>query len=222
MSLDDFIVNAGYSFLAMNTLVFIVSYNKKHKALKYFIMYLLLCFFIQFLSTILSSLNNYNLFLSHYFFIGQFIFLSLFFSSLIDFKKYKPFIFFLTFITAASFIIYLYNFPENINRWSVLEIAITSIPLLFYSFFFFLKKIDDNKNRKYIYFNSGFFVYTLCSTLIFTLGNIGSRELKLYVWQFNSILYLIFQIMIFVEWYKNFRKPIRKEHNQLFGSKNTD
>ncbi|WP_435683861.1 hypothetical protein [Polaribacter sp.] len=62
----------------------------------------------------------------------------------------------------------------------------------------------------------------MCSTLIFTLGNIGSRELKFYVWQFNSILYLIFQIMIFVEWYKNFRKPIRKEHNQLFASKNTD
>ena len=222
MTFDDFVINTGYAVLVLNTLVFIISYNKKHKALKYFIMYLLLCLFIQFLSNILNSLNNYNLFLSHYFFIGQFIFLSLFFSSLTDFKKYKRLHIFLTFIIATSFIIYLYNFPNNLNRWSVLEIAITSIALLLYSFFFFLKKIEDAKDKRYIYFNSGFFVYTLCSTLIFTLGNIGSRELKFYVWQFNTILYLVFQLMIFVEWYKNFRKPIRKEHNQLFTSKNTD
>ncbi len=211
MTFDDFITITGYLFLVINTLVFIISYNKKHKALKYFIMYLLLCLFIQFSSNILNSLNNHNLFLSHYFFVGQFVFLSLFFSSLDDFKKYKSVNIILTFIIAASFFIYLYRFPENLDRWSVLEIAITSIALLVYSFTFFLKKIENDKDRKYIYFNSGFFVYTLCSTLIFTLGNIGSKELKFYVWQFNSILYIVFQMMIFVEWYKNFRKPNRKE-----------
>ena len=207
MSLDDFIVNAGYFFLIINTLAFIISYNKKHKALKYFIMYLMLCVFVQIYSSFLSSLRINNLFLSHYFFIGQFIFLSFFFSTLYNFKKL---IRLLTFLIAFSFITYLYNFPETLKKWNVLEIAITSIPLLVYSFFFFVKKIDNNIDKKYIYFNSGFFVYTLCSTLICTLGNIGSRELKFYVWQFNAFLYLIFQIMVFVEWYKNFRKPIKK------------
>jgi hypothetical protein len=208
MGFDDLILNTGYFFLITSTLVFIINYNKKHKALKYFIMYLMLCLFIQIYSNFLSSMRANNLFLSHFFFIGQFIFLSLFFSTLHNFKKIKNLIRLLTIVIATPFIVYLYNFPEALKEWNVLEIGSTSIPLLTYSFFFFVKKMEDNKDLKYIYFNSGFFVYTLCSTLIFTLGNIGSKELKLYVWQFNAFLYLIFQIMIFVEWYKNFRKPI--------------
>ena len=51
MTFDDLVINAGYTVLALNTLVFIISYNKKYKALKYFIMYLLLCLFIQFYLT---------------------------------------------------------------------------------------------------------------------------------------------------------------------------
>jgi cell division protein FtsW (lipid II flippase) len=213
MTFDDFIINTGYFFLILNTLVFTLSYTKKDKALKYFIMYLVLCSFVQLISSNYSSKGEDNLFLSHYFFIGQFIFLSLFFSTLYSIKKLKKIIRFLIFPIALYFVIYLKVNPDEYKKWNVLEIAITSIPLLTYSFYFFIKKIDDNKSKKYIYFNSGFFVYTLCSTLIFTLGNIGigtpeTKDLKLIVWDINAFLYLIFQIFIFVEWYKNFRKPI--------------
>ncbi|MCI2229310.1 hypothetical protein MC378_09050 [Polaribacter sp. MSW13] len=114
----------------------------------------------------------------------------------------------LTFTVAISLGLFLNKNPKLLKEWNVLEIAITSIPLLIYSFFFFVKKLDNNKDKKYIYFNSGFFIYTLCSTLIFSLGNIGTRTLKLYVWNMNSFLYLLFQILIFVEWYKNFRPPL--------------
>lgn len=170
-------------------------------------MYLVLCLVVQLYSSHLYDLGENNLFLSHYFFTGQFIFLSLFFSTLQSFKKLKNLIRFLIFPIALFFVIYLSTNPEAYEEWNVYEIAATSIFLLMYSFYFFLKKIDDNNDKKYIYFNSGFFVYTLCSTLIFILGPIGSRELKLFVWDANTFLYLVFQIFIFVEWYKNFRKP---------------
>jgi hypothetical protein len=208
MNLDDFIVNTGYFFLILNTFVFILSYTKKDKALKYFILYLVLCLVVQLYSSHLHDLRINNLFLSHYFFTGQFIFLSLFFSTLLSFKKFKILNWILTLVIALYFIIYLYNSPEAFKKWNQLEIATTSIPLLVYSVYFFVKKIDDNKDQKYIYFNSGFFVYTLCSTLIFILGNIGSREIKHFVWDINAFLYSIFQVMILIEWYKNFRKPL--------------
>ncbi len=213
MTFDEFLTNGGYFFLAINTLSFIISYTKKDKALKYFIMYLILCCTIQYYSSYLSNLNEHNLFLSHYFFIGQFILLSLFFSTFYKLKKYKNLNRFLIVAVALSLITYLIKKPKIYVKWSELEIAITSIPLIIYSFYFFIKKIDSNTNKKYIYFNSGFFVYTLCSTLIFTLGNIGSKEVKFYVWLFNSILYLFFQIAIFVEWYQNFRKPLNFKSN---------
>ena len=209
MEFDDFITNTGYIFLITNTLVFITSYTKKDKVLKYFILYLLLCLFIQLYSHYLSSLGEHNLFLSHYFFIGQFLFLSLFFSTLYQFKKYKNLNRFLTFAVVLVFAIYLKANPKAYEKWNVLEIAITSIPLIIYSFYFFIKNLDNNSDKKYIYFNAGFFVYTLCSSLIFSTGNLGSKEIKSYAWLFNNTLYLVFQILIFVEWYKNFRKPLR-------------
>ncbi len=209
MNLDDIIIDTGYFFLILNTLVFILSYTKKDKVLRYFIMYLVLCIIVQLYSSYLSSLNSNNLFLSHYFFIGQFIFLSLFFSTLHNFKELKNFIRFLILPIALYFMIHLYNSPESYKKFNPIEIAVTSIPLLMYSFYFFIKKIDDHKDKKYIYFNSGFFVYTLCSTLIFILGNMGFRELKLHLWDINAFLYLVFQIMVFVEWYKNFKKTLR-------------
>ncbi len=210
MNYDYFLTNTGYFFLIINTLVFTISYNSKNKASKYFIMYLILCLFIQLFSSILSDLRQNNLYLSHYFFTGQFIFLSLFFSKLHDFKKIKKLIRSLAFVIALSIILYFNKTPDALNKWNILEISLTSIPLLIYSFLFFVKKISDNKSKKYIYFNSGFFVYTLCSTLIFCVGNIGTRTLKLYVWDINNFLYLIFQILIFVEWYKNFKPSFKK------------
>ena len=204
---DYLIVNSGYLFLIINTLVFIINYDKKDKALNYFIMYLTLCLVVQLYSSHLHNQGENNLYLSHYFFTGQFIFLSLFFLQILHFKKIKKLILFITITIPLCFIIYFFSYEEAYREWSELEIAFTSIPLLIYSFYFFIKKIEINKDKKYIYFNSGFFVYTLCSTLLFILGNIGSPDLKKFVWDINQFLYLTFQILIFVEWYKNFRKP---------------
>ena len=213
MTFDDFIVNTGYLFLFINTLLFIISYNKKENATKYFILYLGLCSLIQLYSNHLNSSGIHNLFLSHYFFTGQFLLLSLFYSELSEYKKINKPIRYFSLVLTLSIILYFVLNPNSYVRWNEIEIGITSLPLLIYSFLFFIKKIDDSKDKKYIYFNSGFFVYTLCSTLIFILGNIGGRELKLYVWNMNQILYLFFQILIFVEWYINFRK------NTLFNKK---
>lgn len=208
MELDELITELGYFFLILNTLVFVISYIKNKKASKYFILYLGLCSFIQLYSSVLNNLVIHNLFLSHYFFTGQFLLLSLFYSSLSGYEKIKKPIKYFSFTLTLSIILYFSLNSKAYVKWNELEIGLTSIPLLLYSFLFFIKKVDDNNDKKYIYFNSGFFVYTLCSTLIFILGNIGSRKLKLYVWDINQILYLIFQILIFIEWYKNFRTQI--------------
>ena len=206
MNYDDFIVNFGYLFLITNTLVFVFSFNKKDNAQKYFILYLILCSVIQITTNELHNKKIHNLFLSHYFFTGQFLLLSLFYSKLPEYKRLSKKIRFFSFLVTLSIILYFVLNPKSYIKWNEIEIGITSLPLLVYSFLFFIKKIDDNKDKKYIYFNSGFFVYTLCSTLIFILGNIGSRTLKLFVWDVNQVLYLAFQILIFIEWYKNFRK----------------
>jgi hypothetical protein len=74
-----------------------------------------------------------------------------------------------------------------------------------YFFFFFNKKIEDS-DKKFIYIVSGFFLYILCSTLLFTAGNIESGT-KYIIWYSNAVLYIVYQLLIFVEWYKHLRKP---------------
>ena len=98
----------------------------------------------------------------------------------------------------------IYNTENYYYSFNLPEIVLLNIPLLIYSFIFLINKIDS-KDKCFIYFNSGFFIYAACSTLLFCAGDITS-ELKTYLWSLNQLLYILFQFLIFIEWYKNFRK----------------
>mgnify|MGYP007021920408 CR=1 FL=1 len=50
----------------------------------------------------------------------------------------------------------------------------------------------------------GLFIYILCSTLLFAAGNVKAG-IKLYIWAFNVVLVIIYQLCILLEWYKNVR-----------------
>ena len=173
-------------------------------AFKIFGFYLLFCLFIQLYTSYLRRYKIDNLFLSHYYFIGQFVFLSFFYLEIFK-KKFNKIIvkYVLAFVTIAITIYYII-YPEKYTQFNILEIVLTSVPLIVYSFLFFIQKIE-NIDKKYIYLNSGFFLYILCSTLLFVSGNIKA-DIKRFIWYSNVTLYLIYQILIFVEWYKHFRK----------------
>ncbi|WP_299047256.1 hypothetical protein [uncultured Polaribacter sp.] len=158
------------------------------------------------------------MYISHYYFVGQFIFISLFYSKILKGKRLVAVIQKTLILIIILVIGYYSLYPEDYYKWNVFEIAITSVPLLVYSFLFFTQKIETKTGNSYIYFISGFFIYLLSSTLLFTLGNIGLgdstvKPLKQLVWKINSILYLIYQILVFIEWYKNFRKPQSIKNN---------
>ena len=196
------------SFLAINTILFFKSYRNKPVAFKIFSYYLLFILLIQ-LTTLYMRLNKItNLYFSHYYFVGQFIFLSLFYINLEKRFLIKKIIKSILFISLISVAVYYYIYPEDYFGYNVSEVFLTSIFLIIYSFLFFLKKIDS-PDKKFIYINSGFFLYITCSTLLFAAGNVES-SIKSIIWYSNVSLYLIYQLLIFVEWYKHFRKPIKK------------
>ncbi len=195
----------GHFILFINLLIYSKGYRyNKSVAFKVFIFYLIITLAIQLISTYLRSFKIPNLYLSHYYFIGQFILFSLFFKQLLKKKLHKKGITLCLIIVLTVLGIYYFLYPSNYYKFNVFEIIITSIPLIIYSIFFFVQKIED-ADKKYIYIVSGFFLYILCSTLLFTTGNI-TAEIKKIIWEINSLLYVTFQVLIFVEWYKNFRK----------------
>ena len=190
----------------MNSLLFLMNFKKNTFSVKLFSFYLLFSLIIQLSSDYLAKLGDNNLYLFHLFNVGQYIFLSLFYSKQTENKLLKKSVFWGVRIIPFSIIIfYIFN-PDYIFKFNIIEILICYIPLLIYSFYFLIERIDKS-DKNFIYFNASFFIYTLCSTLLFSAGNIKSEIIRL-IWSFNIYLYLIYQIFIFIEWYKNFRKPL--------------
>lgn len=213
--MEDFLIISGYLFLAINLFLFSISFRKQNsKAYRVIVYYLLLTLIIQLLSAMIAysnkTINNGdNLFLSHFYFIGQFILLSLFYFHLLKMKILKKT---LLFITLGVTFLLCYIFIDNPNiffQFSLTEIVACSLPIVLYSLFYFFESFGV-ENKKYLILNSGIFIYLLCSTLIFSSGNLINGISNLLtakmVWTINVSLYLVYQTLIFIEWYKNFRK----------------
>jgi len=204
MSSYDLLANFGHLLLIINCILFLKSYRNYSTAFKIFAFYLATILFIQLTSKYLRSYKIPNLYLSHYYFIGQFLFLSFFFKQLLQHSFYKKMITFVLIIVLSMLAIYYSLYPSAYYSFSIFEIVITSVPLILYSLLFFIQKIA-NGNNKFNYIVSGFFLYILCSTLLFTAGNIEA-DIKRIVWYTNVCLYIVYQLLIFIEWYRHFRK----------------
>lgn len=210
----DLLVNSNYILLVLNTLLYFIGYRNNSVAYKIICFYLLICAIVQGYSSYLASFSKPNLFLSHYYFVGQFVLLSLFYKQILKRAiKKKLIILCLLIVSILVAIIYIVK-PEEYFRFNLIEVIITSLPLVFFAFLFFLENL--NFSKKFIYLNSGVFVYLIASTFLFSVGNYIveskiAKSISIYVWILNNIMYSIYLLLIFVEWYKNFRKPLLKK-----------
>jgi len=198
------IIYLGHFILALNTFLYFKSFRKKTIAFKIITFYLLYVLTIELRMSFLSSHKEMNLHYTHFYFIGQFILLSFFYLQKLKSKLISKSIKIYLILALGTLATYYYLNPNSFYQHNIIEILITSIPLIIYSFIFLAKKIDS-LNKDFIYLNSGLFVYILCSTLIFIAGNLKS-DIKLIIWLFNAILYSLYQLLITLDWYKNFRR----------------
>tara|TARA_R110001632_G_scaffold19898_15_gene59899 strand:- start:6587 stop:7222 length:636 start_codon:yes stop_codon:yes gene_type:complete len=204
MELGKVLIDIGYALLAINTILYFVNCRNKTIAYKAIVLYLIVTSVVQFYSHSLSIKGDYNLFLTHYYFIGQFLAVSVFFYKTLTNKTIKKIICFVPLTVIIALSIQYFKNPEIYYTFNLFEILITSVPILIYCFSFIVQQIS-NPEKKFIYFVSGLFSYILCSTLIFLAGNI-TGGVQVVLWKVNNSLYIVFQLLIFLEWYKNFRK----------------
>lgn len=206
----------GLFFLLANAIRFYMTCKNRDILYRIVTAYLVLLFCVELLCNIIGFLYpNSNFFLSHYYFIFQFITLNLFFYKSFSNKTLKQIIV----IVFVSVILFLgcqyYRKPSLYWEFNLVEIAITSIPLLFYAIYFIvlnLKKVKHN----YFYFCNGLIIYLTSSAGIFLSGNSNSVILTepfiLDFWFFNSLFYILYQFMIYKEWkVLNFRRKTNKE-----------
>jgi len=190
-------------FSVVNVVLFLKSFIRNDKAFKIFAIYLTTIVVVQLVSIYVAKvLHKPNLYLSHIYFISQFIFLSYFYFELLKFKWIK-----IVLIIIMGFLGYQYiNEPGIFFKYNSLGMAITHAIIVIYAVLYFYKSLDGK--RKFIIGNIGIFLYLLSSTLIFASGNLVfnfSEKINYILIDTNRILIFVFQILIFVEWYRNYR-----------------
>ena len=193
----------GLFLLFINSVLFF-SYRKDRDIVyKYIMYYLMIQFVVELCCNVIGILYpNENFFLSHYYFVIQFIMLSLFFHQVFKNKLLKK----IAHINLAIVLLILsfqyYKTPSLYWKFNNFEIGVTSILLIFYSIVYFYENLKES--YKYHFFCFGLTFYLMSSCLIFLSGNTQlvfmNEPVYLDIWIFNSLFFILFQILIYKEW----------------------
>lgn len=197
----------SHFILVLNFALFIYRFKKENKAYKIFTIYLGIIVLIELLIKIIVSFGYENLFLSHFYFTGQFILLSLFYLELLNENYQKKIVKFnLVIIPIILLINFLIN-PSQFYEFCMIEILLTSIAIISYSTFHFYNMLSNKK--EFYYVNSGILIYLFGSTVAFlprNLHTIYGHSFSMALQLLNIILYIVYLIFIFLEWrYINLR-----------------
>ena len=185
--------------------IYLRSFAVNSKAFKIFTIYLFFIGVIQISSQIVTKVLELesNLFISHYYFIGQLILLSFFYFEIL--KKKIIWIILGLFLSA---LIIQYSYTRDIyNRYNQTGILFSNLIIIFYAILYLYKALSDN--QEFTIINLGILIYVLPTTLIFSSGNlvfninIPTETIQLLL-NVNTLLYLAFQILIFAVWWKNY------------------
>lgn len=156
---------------------------------------------IQLMSQVFIWMKMHNLFLSHFYFIIQFILLSAFFYNLINDKfQRKVILYFLITCLVLLTIQYVLNF-ELFFIFNHFEIFITSLALIVFATFHLYNMLNESK--KYYYITVGLTIYLFGSTVVFLTANLlNSFKSKIVfnsIFDLNSFLYVVYQLFIMYE-----------------------
>ena len=205
--MSKYLADFNYLVMLVNLVLFLIRFKKLNRALRIFTFYLFVIAIIQLTTRYFSRHNLNNLFLSHFYFVLQFVILSFFYKAILPNSLQKKTIMTGVVLCFTILAIQYYLDPSLFYTFNLLEIFITSFFILIYALFHFYNILTESK--QYYYLNTGIFIYILGSTVLFMSGDILSTIDKSFgkiIYTLNGLLYIVYQVYIFIEWMR-----IRKE-----------
>lgn len=189
-------------------LLYFKSFIKFGKAYKTFTCYLIFIALIQVLLSIYAYKKVNNLFLFNYYFIGQFLFVSLFYFYLLK----KKWIWILTGIVILGLAIQYILSPSSFINFNSIGVSVTQSIIVIYALLYYYNSLSGKPY--FLYINTGVLLYFITSVLYFASGNLImnlnlAKETQRNIGLVNDFSYFIFLVLIFLEWYFNFRKKNR-------------
>ncbi len=206
-NLNNFFRYSILVLLFINIFLYTKSYSlfKKVIAFKTIYIYIALSLLLNLITLVFSYYRYDNLYLSHFYFVFQFILLSIFYIVLFKSNNQRRLVQVL-FITIISILGIQYALDyTKFFKYSLLEILLTSFPITIYS----IIHLYNSLTRKgvYLYFNAAILIYLTATTLIFILGNYISGinpNLARNIWFIHKLLYLVFLTLTLLEWKYSF------------------
>jgi len=199
--MNELVANLGYLLLVINMVLFFIGFSKSGRAYRIFAVYLAIMFVIQMVANIMSYMSFNNLFVSHFYFILQFIVLSLFYLELLNTNTQRKTVRLFLVICPLVLMLQYFNDADIFFKFNLFEIFITSFLLIIYSTFYLYNML--NTKRLFYYVNIGILIYLFGSTVLFLTGNIMTKlnsSLNDHTWVLNSALYIVYQLFILYEW----------------------
>lgn len=198
--------------LLVNVILYFNGFVLLNKPIKIFSIYLLFLLIIDVISKYYFWNKIPNIFLSHYYIGIQFIILNIFFYYVSKSTLIRRAVKFLFPIVSIVIIFQYVFYITDLSKFNVMGIVITQLVIIFYYILYFFRSLNlILKIGNSIIF--GLLVYMLGSTIFFSSGNFLSKNmpsLHKALWIGNSALYLFFQVLILIEWWKNFSQKKTK------------
>lgn len=210
--MDKLFIYIGYILLLINCLLCFKSFSRNGKAFKIFTWYCCVMLLIQLAAHVLSVMQIRNIFLSHFYFIAQFVMLSFFFKEILT-EKFQRKVILINLWVCPILIITQYMLDwETFFRFNTFEIFITSLPLIVYAAFHLYNLLNETKT--YYYTTIGILLYLFGSTVVFLTSNLlmsfhSTWSFKL-IFELNIYLYIIYQLLIGYDLKSNFATRISK------------
>lgn len=205
--MNSFLVNAGNVFLLINFILYAIRFSGKNKTYKIFTIYLLIIIAVQLSAKACMKMHISNLFLSHVYFISQFIVLSIFYLNLVK-DQFQRKVIRIAFVLVLLTLAIQYGIkPELFLKFNLYEIFITSFLLIIFATFHFYNMLDEKK--EFYFINMGILLYLFGSTILFLVGNLTikfSKNFNMITWMLNAGLYVIYQLFILYEWKVSYYK----------------
>ena len=206
----DFILKYHSELLSVICVLLYASVGFKKstpKSILYITLYLCGYSVINIIVSVYSAYGWNNHYLSHLYFIMQFVFLSLFYKSL--FTKFQKKIVTITFIIIMIILLVQYIvYPNMLVQLNPLEVLITCSPLVTYSIIHLYNSLTAK--AKYIYINAGVLFYISISTLIFILFRyLNSSDLifiRKPILTVNKLLIVCYLVLFIIEYKKSIWK----------------
>lgn len=199
-------------FLYINFILFLLRFKKETKAYKIYTIYLGIIVAVQIALKAFIYFGYQNLILSHAYFCGQFIMLSLFYYEILKEKYQKQIVKWNLAITISIVVATFLLNPSSLFNYNPIEILFTSISLIVYSAFHFYNMLSNKK--EFYYINCGVSIYMFGSTVVFlprNLHTIYDHSFSDILNMLNIVLYLVYLILIFIEWFKLNSKKVNEE-----------